>query len=496
MGWIFTTASIVLVWLGEDDTGDTEQAIDFLYMLFDTVRDDPQAWQQRVEERPEYESGRHAVTNLLAVKWFERMWVFQEALCAKDLVFRRGEWLVPHTLLVLALRYYFKHENLSSTHEPPFENVDRIYDILQARIRYIQYLNGETYTAYALSMLGLVERTHGMGATDPRDKIYALLHLARDEDSLKIQPRYDRTFEECYMDATRRILKTDGKLLCLSLVLLTEAHQNDLPTWTPDFRSISLRWYKHFRMDPEYRLYTATGESRVCMNDTADQTHLALRGLCVGTITAVSTPSGSNDNIPGTIGRDVLDKEKWFRFAQEQVKQSIYPSTGETIETVFADIICGDVSLTVPDGEPQRLHSSARALQQRIAFFEGELLEEQEYPVTSDNFHYANPVCHATHYQRMIYLDTGYLGLATRWSMIGDKVFLLMGADMPCLLRPVGDNYYAYLSEAYIHGIMDGEGLVNAKCRADPTSSAEDSSWLRDLGDPPYPFETEEVILV
>ena len=498
MGLIFSSASLVPVWLGEDDTGDAEAAMDFFCMLIDTLRDedslenDPQAWPRRVEERIEYETGRRAVTNLLAATWFKRVWVFQEALCAKELLFLRGKWSLPYDLFLTLLRYHL-HVELSRRNDSTFGNRNNIRYIPLARADYKNYLDGERREAYSLSMLCLMVRTQSMDATDPRDKIYALLHLTKDKNALKIQPRYDQTFEECYAHVTRRILSTDRNLLGLSMKFPTEAHRDALPTWTPDFRSITLSWHNYLRVNPEYRLYAATGQSRVCMRDTSDQMHLALRGLYIGTVAASSTRSDSDDRVQ-VIGRDVLDRGRWFRFAREQVNHNIYTPTGDTIEAALAAIICGDV--TCSNNHTKRLHSSARALQQCIALFDVHLQEEEDYFVTSDNYDYAYPVSYATDSQRMIYLDAGYLGLARQDCRIGDKVFILMGGDMPFLLRPAGDNFYTYLGEAYVHGIMDGEALVNARRRADSTWRAEDSSWLQELGDPPFPFETEEVILI
>jgi hypothetical protein len=96
----------------------------------------------------------------------------------------------------------------------------------------------------------------------------------------------------------------------------------------------------------------------------------------------------------------------------------------------------------------------------------------------------------------MSYLDRGYLGLANDNCEIGDKAFLLMGADMPCVLRPVGEGKYIFRGESYIHGIMDGVGLVEARRRADPDWKSKDTLWLQDPGEPPYPFETEEITLI
>jgi hypothetical protein len=43
----------------------------------------------------------------------------------------------------------------------------------------------------------------------------------------------------------------------------------------------------------------------------------------------------------------------------------------------------------------------------------------------------------------------------------GDVVFLVRGAEVPFVLRPVGEvegrKRYQLVGEAYIHGVMDGE---------------------------------------
>jgi hypothetical protein len=100
--------------------------------------------------------------------------------------------------------------------------------------------------------------------------------------------------------------------------------------------------------------------------------------------------------------------------------------------------------------------------------------------------------------KRLFKTDTGLLGIAHRSLEVGDKVFVLMGADMPFVLRPLGGNYYSFGGEAYVHGIMDGEMLVSALVgRGDPDSGhAPDLAWIRNLGYEPWPFVTQDLVLV
>ncbi len=51
----------------------------------------------------------------------------------------------------------------------------------------------------------------------------------------------------------------------------------------------------------------------------------------------------------------------------------------------------------------------------------------------------------------------GRPGLGPRSARAGDIVCLFHGGDVPFILRPVDSGRYAFVGEAYIHGIMQGE---------------------------------------
>ena len=58
----------------------------------------------------------------------------------------------------------------------------------------------------------------------------------------------------------------------------------------------------------------------------------------------------------------------------------------------------------------------------------------------------------------------GYLGLSQEGFRIGDVVCIFSGGDVPYLLRqamPPHDGMFQFLSECYVHGVMDGEAMNN-----------------------------------
>lgn len=80
---------------------------------------------------------------------------------------------------------------------------------------------------------------------------------------------------------------------------------------------------------------------------------------------------------------------------------------------------------------------------------------------------------------------------------MGDKVYVLMGGEMPSVLSPLGGEYFGYGGDAYVHGIMDGEMLGIAQARKEGrVYCGGDLAWIDELGDEPWPFDTERLILV
>jgi hypothetical protein len=59
----------------------------------------------------------------------------------------------------------------------------------------------------------------------------------------------------------------------------------------------------------------------------------------------------------------------------------------------------------------------------------------------------------------------GYLGLGQEGFDVGDVVCILSGGEVPFLLREIGKQenggVFRFLCESYVHGVMDGEAMVD-----------------------------------
>lgn len=82
----------------------------------------------------------------------------------------------------------------------------------------------------------------------------------------------------------------------------------------------------------------------------------------------------------------------------------------------------------------------------------------------------------ATFRRRLILTQKKYLGLAPEHVAPGDVVTILMGAQLPIILRRV-DSHYILIGEAYVHGIMDGEAVPKEENDVHAASSEEFEIW-------------------
>lgn len=67
-------------------------------------------------------------------------------------------------------------------------------------------------------------------------------------------------------------------------------------------------------------------------------------------------------------------------------------------------------------------------------------------------------------HRRFIKTEGGYLGLTTRFAEVSDYVGLFKGGRMPLLVRKKGEDW-RLMGDAYIHGVMNGEGFQEDMCQ-------------------------------
>lgn len=195
------------------------------------------------------------------------------------------------------------------------------------------------------------------------------------------------------------------------------------------------------------------------------------------------------------IGAAVLDGGQWHLFSRTCAVNGVYPATGEPIDLAYHRLRIWDQLPT--EGLLYRRQRTSPITQ-----------VPQPGPISYD---YAKDamvhgvkgdiginILSKTTRKRMFKTETRHMGIAHRSVEIGDKVYVLMGGEMPFVLRPFGGDYFGFGGESYVHGIMDGEMLAVARANRKNLKSVDtnDLAWIDNLGDEPWPFAAEKLILV
>ena len=498
MGEIYQKASKVVAWLGLPDE-KTASTFEFLknlsHYIVARVRfqgtGSPNSagindtlLEAMIQEYPTSLPQWTDARTFLERDWFARIWILQEIVLAPNVLIQCGEHTLSWEILDLLATILVVRPKNDIT---PTMSSGR-FALEMARARTIYHQGTMEMKQSFLAITALLKGMREREATDPRDRVYGLLSIAIGPSESNLWPDYTKDWPEVYTDTTKSLLAHDKKLSILKLVEVKAQMETRIPSWVPDLRSYDELnfWYQPRLIIRPEDIYRSAGNTFIMSRSVSDAKLLALRGLYVGSITSISRIAG---NIMGNValGARVLDGGEWFQFAQGCAKNGMYPPTGEPLIDAFARLRIGDQLI--------------RTVSER------RMLKPAEYP-SPGNFTYSESgdrilrgdrddigsmILSQTTRRRLFITDTGYMGLTHRSNKVEDKVYVLLGGDMPFVLRPK-NKHFLFRGEAYVHGIMDGEALTKARQNVDP-SWVPQAGWFEELKGGTMPFETEEVIL-
>lgn len=521
---IYSRADHVLVYLGREDS-ETELAFRLINQIGDNAictmkskeggtvfaGDETLPWLPP-RDAPEWA----AYHNLLRRPWFTRVWTYQEIVLSKKASVLCGNHIVRWNRFAVAYSTLSTMSESLPGHESYLIDDSQIlkHMIFGRRLHQTNPNNSEHSSTnepsandYRISheLLSLVSNLRRNQATDPRDKVYALLGVANDLNTSVPQVDYTTHFRIIFANYSKWFITRYHDLSVLKLVSLhpylpvpTQTCAN-LPSWVPDFRSYDFFNNLRLHEGPKYfshgsrRLYNATGSSYASVRDS-QPLQLTLEGIYVGNIVKLCEPAG---NLVGNtaIGPRVLTGGQWSQIAANFCSASgIYEPTSEPIEIAYQ-------RLRVADYLPGERNADERHARKRPVV---SLPEPGSISFSSNGdalIHAAandigRLILKATTRQRFYITDSGYMGICHRSCILGDQVYLLMGGDMPFIIRRLATGTFHFKGETYVHGIMDGEYLLKLrKARVVGEERMADVEWLDSLKDGPLPFEISRVTL-
>ncbi|KAF4635771.1 hypothetical protein G7Y89_g2325 [Cudoniella acicularis] len=304
MGSVYSKANDVIIWLGEA-TNDSNQGMDFLKEILmlgsyrepseERYSDQNMADDFRTTlDRPDSNSCILALAGILARSWWDRVWMLQEIVLAHSATVYCGSkshtWDSFEMLSIILLQpgiqsLLVRFSNAGSLAARVLrERLNRPFNIRRIRT--------DQASEEGMTLSRMVKRTINYDATDPRDKVYAVLSTVTHDTTL--EPNYNLTKSKVYTAAFKAILQQDGDLSILCLLTAKEFRDESLPSWVPDLSSeCSMVPISAAHDERVGRVHNASPPHRKfpegSMQFRDDDTVLVLTGVTVGTISCLGT---------------------------------------------------------------------------------------------------------------------------------------------------------------------------------------------------------------
>ena len=464
------------------------------------------------------------VAYFFSQSWFRRVWVLQEVCLAPKATVRIGMLSMHWGSVVLAAlwqsyltkRYLMGPTSYTSVSFDLPNGQSRPESVRMPSMHMDAHQVSNTQSAWShlpelwlslmqtaksgrLPILDLLFRAREFQATDPRDKVFALLGLAAEtqyatELPFDQRPNYTKTKSHVYCDFARGIVHDQKSLDILSAVDTFAAKVpwivGESPSWMPDFDA-AIAAIRLFGYPPKY---SASKDIGVKLGAKKFQEVLSLSGFRMDTVYTTSPDvlslrrslqihMGDSSRAIHTIWVDfvaglrpcyssvVHDEANALKVKPSPYTDGILEaymltltSTGfATGEEEFPKFPLGKV---VPSHQITWLFGDFAAYWKKtepdFASFPAEDRSRLEALSTcGDADRFAVVAGKACHERRFFTTRDGYMGLCPRNTRYGDLVVILYGGRVPFIIRPHprAYRYYEFVGECYIHGRMFGSAV-------------------------------------
>lgn len=444
---IYGRAAKVLVWLGVAHDGSDRAMADIQTIASRGLEFiDPSRYNMS------------QIGSLLSRPWFDRVWVRQEVYVARSDMsqVRCGEAVVTFQdfsiFLAILIRAMSDIRMGGTTHW-----VKKLGPWLREKgAAHLAGLSMCMSSKKECVPLGewLPVSTH-LRATDKRDHVFAMLALSSEFEEVKYLIDYSKSQQHVFSSIALDRMRKSQNLDILSYA--GGPGGPEIPSWTADWSSRSIN--EGLVLSP---LYKADQHLPFQFKVDDGLKTLTLRGVYVDEIKSVG------QRISGTSGDYYYVRQfcTWEDMAAAD-PQCIrhYKSRGTSVSEAFWRTMISDAYINLfshvkkrwPKGD---IAAELRAFAHRIPYlYDGNC----EWIPAEFDLTYIPSTLQIFELMKLTFVISaeGHMGLAPRWVKMGDIICILGGARMPCILRRNNNMTYQFLGFGYIHGIMDGEAVVD-----------------------------------
>ncbi|CAO2657148.1 Nn.00g032740.m01.CDS01 [Neocucurbitaria sp. VM-36] len=373
------------------------------------------------------------LAHFFALPWFRRVWVLQEAFAHNKIIVRLGEHTLPWGSVILAALWA---------------------------------------SGFTLS------RARDFEASDPRDKVFALLGLANDIGGPQTRaaglcPDYTKDKGEVYAAFAKDLIFTTGDLDVLSLVNAFAPRGQDkyLLSWMPNL-DVPIATIRGLGFPRKYNAcFSTTARMDKVTQQSQSPRTLILSGFCVDRVHYVTknVMTFSRDLKVYTNENTEAVTELWKTFVR-----SVKSDTSENTLLSYIELLTatGFAMPTEFPAYPLGKIVSSREVPSVVADFAAywyciepdfssfsEPLRCQLNPLAEvgDAEQFGVLAGKACHKRKFFLTAEGRMGLCPRDTRTDDKVAILYGGSVPYILRETEAEDWTFIGECFVDGIMFGE---------------------------------------
>lgn len=325
-------------------------------------------------------------------------------------------------------------------------------------------------------------------ATDPRDKVFAMLGVSDEYEEPHLQPNYHKSATEiCVRAAETMIAKGHGPLVSNSTT--ATGSKSGVPSWVPLWHSRKFAQILPkvaFPGEKNYETFQATGRSEPLFQLQTSERILTVRGIILdsidkfGTIKLLSRPAtddGDRDDSMNTILVYLAEITDMLQVATQSCLGG-----KPRLEAISRVSVC-DRRHLLNEKAPEEYQTGVRELcrisgEGQLASHNYESMcnalkisrqsrESSRPPSDAMAAKWASEVASAA--REAIEIAVRFLTQQRSLDQclpraeVGDAVALIASCKVPYLLRALGNRRYSLVGDCYVHGIMYGEAWDESK---------------------------------
>ena len=443
---IYEGADHVVVWLGKDD-GNAKMAFE---RVQDAAEVTDRVWKPGVfgvlrrTRGPEEEA---ALDNLLKRGWFQRIWVIQELVCAGKATIMCGnqsmEWVRFQGFV--GRLYEDGNYNRVAVNDP-------VYNLIQMRRE-----NEQRRLGKQSSLLYLLSAFRSCEASDPRDKIFALVGIADQQTIAACTPDYSKDVSEIYSNLASHLIIIERNADILAFCVAPHKGQYlPLPSWVPDWSRPQINNASPRSMPGAYKASAGTS-----FKGRIDSNTLSLDGVMLNKVVILGGGEESYEIFKQSRNYAQRDLTAYVRTLVANVGDKQRLERQQLL--LFCTRYYKDPLIMTQIQNREFLDTWPKFLNTDIKNFYNSIHDPKK-PTIEENLHNA---LHDAATGRMFCLfDDSHVGWVPWSAEVGDRIAIFLGGTVPILLRPSGNDYIV-LGEAYVDEMMDGQAFEGPKVQVE-----------------------------